>query len=148
MALRIAALVGGLDEDGLRLLAGGTMAAVLDGRPLSAPQPPRVPEVRPVSGRLLRAATYLHMAFSAIVSGGDGTRDAARALPWIALARTVSRDPEPGAAGDALVRIDTTLDAAERLIDAGGREALMAIGLVHSVMVFAATEPVGVEMRA
>jgi hypothetical protein len=147
MALRIGALVAGLDEDALRLLAGGTMAAVLDGRPLAPPQPPRLPEVRPLSGRLLRAATYLHMGFAAIVGGGD-TREPARALPWIALARTVCRDPDPGAAGDALVRIDTTLDAAERLIAAGGREALLAIGLVHSVMVFAATEPVGVQLRA
>jgi hypothetical protein len=142
-ALRIGALVAGLDEDEVRMLAGGTMAAVLDGGALPAPRPPRVPEVRPVSGRLLRAATYLHMGFAAIVSGADGTRDAARALPWIAMARTVGRDPEPGAAGPALARIDTALDAAERLIAAGGRQALGAIGLVHSTMVYAATERVG-----
>jgi hypothetical protein len=148
MALRIGALVAGLDHAGLRRLVGGTMAAVLDGGPLPEPRSPRVPEVRPVSGRLLRAATYLHMGFSAIVSAGDGTRDATRALPWIALARTVCRDPDPGPAGPALLRIDTTLDAAERLIAEGGRQALMAIGLVHSVMVFAATEPVGADDRA
>jgi uncharacterized protein len=147
-ALRIGALVAGLDEDELRFLAGGTMAAVLDGRPLPAPQPPRVAQVRPMSGRLLRAATYLHMAFAALVSGADGRRDPARALPWIAQARTVSRDPEPGEAGEALARIDSTLDAAERMILAGGRQAAIAIGLVHSTMVFAATEPVGAGTRA
>src|SRR5919199_4128996 len=81
-ALRIGRLVAGLDDDELRLLAGGTMAAVLDGRTPPEPRPPRLPEVRPVSGRLLRAATYLHMGFSAVVSG-DGGRDPARALPWI-----------------------------------------------------------------
>src|SRR3954452_11529057 len=56
-ALRIGRLVAGLDDDELRLLAGGTMAAVLDGAPLAPASPPRVPEVRPMSGRLLRAAT-------------------------------------------------------------------------------------------
>jgi hypothetical protein len=148
MALRVGGLVAGLDEAELRLLAGGTMAAVLDHAPLAAPRPPRVAQVRPVSGRLLRAAMYLHMGFAAIVSAGDGTRDAARALPWIALARTVSRDPDPGPAGPALVRIDTTLDAAERLIAEGGRHAFMALGLTHSVMVYAATERVDADTRA
>jgi hypothetical protein len=146
-ALRIGALVAGLDEDELRLLAGGTMAAVLDGRALPEPRAPRVPQVRPVSGRLLRAATYLHMGFAALVSG-EGRRDPARTLPWIAMARAVARDDDPGEAGEALARIDTTLDAAERLILAGGRQAAIAIGLVHSTMVFAATEPVGVQSRA
>ena len=141
-ALRIGALLAGLDADELRMLAGGTMTAALDGRPLPAAHPPRIAQVRPMSGRLLRAATYLHMAFAAILSGGDGRRDPARALPWIAQARTVSRDPDPGAAGEALARIDSTLDAAERLILAGGRQAGLAVGLVHSTMVFAATEPV------
>jgi hypothetical protein len=146
-ALRIGALVAGLDEDELRMLAGGTMAAVLDRRPLPEPRAPRVPQVRPVSGRLLRAATYLHMGFAALVSG-EGRRDPARALPWMAMARAACRDPDPGDAGEALARIDTTLDAAERLVLAGGRQAGLAIGLMHSTMVFAATEPVGVEMRA
>src|SRR3954467_1697330 len=39
MALRIAALMAALDEDDLRLLVGGTMAAVLEGRPLAAAKP-------------------------------------------------------------------------------------------------------------
>jgi hypothetical protein len=64
------------------------------------------------------------------------------------MARAVCLDPDPGEAGEALARIDTTLDAAERLILAGGRQAGVAIGLVHSTMVFAATEPVGVQSRA
>ena len=130
------------------MLAGGRMTAALEGRPLPEPQAPRVAQVRPVSGRLLRAATYLHMGFAALISGGDGTRDPRRALPWIAQARTVSRDPDPAPAGDALARIDTTLDAAERLILAGGRQAAIAVGLMHSVMVYAATEPVGAQTPA
>jgi uncharacterized protein len=140
-ALRVGTKVAGLDDEELRMLAGGTMAAALDGGALPEPRAPRVPEVRRVTGRLLRATTYLHSGFAAIVSGGDGARDATRALPWIALARTVCRDPEPGPAGAALERIDASLDAAERLILAGGRQAFAAIGLVHSTMVFAATEP-------
>src|SRR4051812_35768632 len=82
-ALRIGRLVAGLDDEALRLLFGGTMAAVLDGAPLAPATAPRVPEVRAMSGRLLRAATYLHMGFSAIVSA-DGARDPSRALPWVA----------------------------------------------------------------
>jgi hypothetical protein len=76
---------------------------------------------------------------------GDGSRDPARALPWIAMARTVCRDPAPGPAGDALDRIDASLDAAERIVLAGGSTAWAAIGLVHATMVFAATEPAAVD---
>jgi hypothetical protein len=139
-ALRIGAKLAGLDEDGLRMLTGGTMAALLDGDAPPAATPPRVAEVRPVIGRLLRAAVYMHSAFAAMLSG-DGRRDPTRALPWVAMARTVCRDPEPGPAGEALDRIDASLDAAERLLLAGGPSTWAAIGLVHSTMVFAATEP-------
>src|SRR3954468_22645903 len=45
MALRIATLVAGLDEAGLRMLVGGTMARVLDHEPLPEPRAPRVAEV-------------------------------------------------------------------------------------------------------
>ena len=97
--------------------------------------------MRPAVGRLLRVSTYLHSAFASMLAG-DGRRDPARALPWIAMGRTACRDPEPGPAGDALARIDASLDAAERLILAGGRQAFAAVGLVHATMVLAATEPV------
>ena len=139
-ALRIGRLVAGLDDDELRMLVGGTMGALLGGgAPLPA-QRPRVPQVRPAVGRLLRVVTYLHAAFASMLAG-DGRRDPARALPWIAMGRTACRDPEPGPAGSALARIDASLDAAERLILTGGRPALAAIGLVHATMVLAATEP-------
>jgi uncharacterized protein len=139
-AMRVGRLVAGLDDDELRMLAGGTMAALLDGGAPAAPRPPRVPQVRPAVGRLLRVTTYLHSAFASMLAG-DGRRDPTRALPWIAMGRTACRDPEPGPAGDALARIDASLDAAERLILAGGRQAFAAIGLVHATMVLAATEP-------
>jgi hypothetical protein len=140
-AMRIGRLVAGLEDDELRMLAGGTMAALLDGGAPAAPRPPRVPQVRPAVGRLLRVTTYLHSAFASMLAG-DGRRDPTRALPWIAMGRTACRDPEPGPAGDALARIDASLDAAERLILAGGRQAFAAVGLVHATMVLAATEPV------
>src|SRR3954471_16552649 len=62
-ALRVATKVAGLDAEELRMLADGTMNAVLDGEDPPAATPPRVPEVRPVVGRLLRAAVYLRSAF-------------------------------------------------------------------------------------
>src|SRR4051794_39023825 len=139
-ALRVGAKVAGLSADELSMLVGGTMAGLLDGGPPRAATAPRVPEVRPVVGRLLRVTTYLHSAFASMLAG-DGRRDPTRALPWIAMGRTACRDPEPGPAGDALARIDTALDAAERILLAGGPQAFAAIGLVHATMVFAATEP-------
>jgi uncharacterized protein len=139
-AMRIGRKVASLGDDELRMLAGGTMAAILDGAALPEPTPPRVPQVRPAVGRLLRVVTYLHSAFASMLAG-DGRRDPARALPWIAMGRTACRDPEPGPAGEALARIDASLDAAERLILAGGRQAFAAVGLVHATMVLAATEP-------
>ncbi|MEA2151041.1 MAG: hypothetical protein QOD69_2871, partial [Solirubrobacteraceae bacterium] len=139
-ALRVAALAG-LDEDDRRLLVGGTMAAVLEGGPLPPATPPRLPEVRPASGPLLRIATYLSMAFGAALASGPPL-DAARMTPFIAMARTVSRDPAPGSAGPALERIERGLVAAEQLIANPGPASMAAVGLVHAASVIAATEPV------
>jgi hypothetical protein len=138
-ALRIGRHVAGLGDDEVRMLVGGTMQTLVDGAEPPAPTAPRVPEVRPVVGRLLRAAVYMHSAFASMLAG-DGRRDPTRALPWIAMARTVCRDPAPGPAGEALERIDASLDTAERLMLTGGRQAFAAVGLVHATMVFAATE--------
>jgi hypothetical protein len=65
----------------------------------------------------------------------------ARALPWIALARAVCRDPDPGAAGPALERIDGLLAGAERLIAAPVEDPRAPIGLIHAAATVAATEP-------
>ena len=145
--LRIGRHVAGLDDDEMRMLVGGTMQTLVDGGDPPTTTAPRVPEVRPVVGRLLRAAVYMHSAFASLLAG-DGRRDPTRALPWIAMARTVCRDPEPGPAGEALERIDASLDAAERLMLAGGRQAFAAVGIVHSTMVYAATEPAAVDGAA
>jgi hypothetical protein len=138
--LRVAALAG-LDDDDRRLLIGGTMAAALDRDPLPQVRPPRLPEVRPASGPLLRAATYLTMAFGALMGGGGpGRWDLSVTAPFIAQARCVCRDPAPGPAGPALARIDSAMVAAEHFIANPASDPLAAIGLVQAAAVIAATE--------
>jgi hypothetical protein len=138
-ALRMGAFAG-LDERVRRLLVGATMADILEGRPLADPRPPRLPEIRPISGRLARVNVYLMMSFAAAVSSGPPP-NFARGLPFIALARAACRDPDPGIIGPAMERIDGLLAAAERLMVAGDVRARSAVGLVMAAGVIAATEP-------
>jgi hypothetical protein len=137
-AMRIAAYAG-LDDRERAALVGGTMLDVLEGRPLAEPKPPRLPEIRRVSGRLTRINGYVTMAFAAAISSGPPP-DFARALPFVALARAVCRDPDPGPAGPALERIDGLLSAAEKAVTAGGEDLRAAVGLVMAAAVIAATE--------
>jgi uncharacterized protein len=138
LAMR-AAVAAGLDVAERALVAGGTMAAVLDGDGPPAARPPRLPRVRPTSGSLTRVGAYLLMAFGAVIA--IPPPEPARALPWIALARAVCRDPDPGAAGPALERIDVLLSGAERLIAAPVGDPRAPIGLIHAAATVAATEP-------
>ena len=138
LAMRAAAYAG-LDEAERALVAGGTMAAVLEGDGPPAAQPPRLPRVRPASGSLTRVAGYLLMGFGAVISSPPPVP--ARALPWIALARAVCRDPDPGVAGPALELIDDLIGTAERLIEAQDENEMLAIGHVHAAATIAATEP-------
>jgi predicted TIM-barrel fold metal-dependent hydrolase len=140
MALRVAALAG-LDDDDRRLLVGGTMRALLDRTPLALPTPPRLAASRPLNGRLLRLGAYLMMSFGAVVGTGAGP-DPVRALPGIALARCVMRDPDPGEAGPTLERIDALLGEAERIAEDGASDPRAALGLLHAACVIAATEPI------
>jgi len=140
LAMRAAAYAG-LDADDRALVAGGTMASVLDGDGPPAAKPPRLDRVRPASGSLSRAAAYLLMGFGAVISSPPPVP--ARALPWIALARAVCRDPDPGVAGPALERIDGLLTGAERLIESESQDALLAIGQIHAAATIAVTEPLG-----
>ncbi len=137
-----AALLAGLDADDRALLAGGTMAAVLDGRPLPEARPPRLATVRPADGTMLRIASFLMMGFGAAIAGGE-RREVSRATEAIALARCVCREPEPGPTATAITRIDAILDAVEQLLvvqpDA---EWMTLVGLLHYAVVIAATEPV------
>jgi hypothetical protein len=117
------------------------MIDILERRPLAPPRPPRVPEIRAVSGRLARVNGYLLMSFAAAL-GAAPPPDFTRSLPFIALARAVCRDPDPGAAGPALARIDGFLSTAEQLFSADGEQARAAFGLVMASAVLAATESV------
>ncbi len=144
--LRVCAYAG-LDADERVMVTGGTITALLEGRPLAAARPPRVAQVRAVSGRLERANNYLLMAFAAVIGSGPPP-DPARALPHIALARAVCRDPDPDTVGPALERIDSLLAAAERQLAGSPREAFLAIRYVMAASAITATEPVAIEEPA
>jgi hypothetical protein len=119
------------------------MAAIVEGRPPAAPQPPRLPETRPVNGRLARVSAYLASAMGAALGGGPPA-DLARGAQGISLARAVCRDPAPGDAGEALARIDALLEAAQRMIAEANEDddVIPTIGLLGVAGVIAATEPV------
>jgi uncharacterized protein len=139
-AMRAAAYAR-LDRTERALIAGGTITALLEGRPLAAATPPRLPQVRPTSGSLARVNGYLLMSFAATVSAGPPP-DPARGLVGLQLARAVCRDPDPGAPQSALERIDTLLAAAEQLTLGTRENASHAFGLVMTASVIAATEPI------
>jgi hypothetical protein len=138
-ALRMAAYAG-LDERERANLVGGTMTDILEGRPLADPTPPRVPEIRPINGRLARVNGYLMMSFAAALSSGPPP-DFERGRQFMALARAVCRDPDPGIAGTALARIDEMLAAAEQLLSGDKEQIRTAFGLAMAAGVVAATEP-------
>jgi hypothetical protein len=116
-----------------------TMAAVLDRQPLAPTSEPCLEQVRPVNGRLLRVNGYLMMAFGAALTADPP--DVARAAEGVALARCACRDPDPGAAGGALGRVDAALAAAEQILASGGEDPTLAIGLAVAAAAVAATDP-------
>lgn len=138
-ALRIAAYAG-LDAGERSSLVGGTMTHILERSPLPEPKPPRVPEPRPVDGRLTRINGYVMMSFAAAIGSGPPPNPT-RSLPFIAMARAACRVPDPGPVGPALERIDELLSAAELMLNADGYEPRTALGHVMSAGVIAATEP-------
>jgi hypothetical protein len=139
--LRLAAYAG-LDEDERTALVGGRMIGILERKAPAVPKPPRVREIRPISGRLARVNGYLMMSFAAAIGSGPSP-DFSRALPFIALARAVCRDPDPRSAGPALERIDQMLSDAERLIGPDQARSRAAVGLVMAAGVIAGTEQLG-----
>ena len=122
--------------------------ALVEGRPPAPSQPPRLPETRPVNGRLARVSAYLATAMGAALGGGPPA-DLARGAQGISLARAVCRDPAPGDAGEALARIDALLEAAQRMIAEADADddVIPTIGLIGVAGVIAATEPVGAAAR-
>jgi predicted TIM-barrel fold metal-dependent hydrolase len=141
VAMRAAARAG-VDAGGRAMIAGGTMAAVLDGEELPVPTEPRLEQVRRVNGRLLRINGYLMMAAGAALTVEPP--DLQRAQEGVALARYACRDPEPGEAGGALARVDAALAVAEEIVADGAAsdgDANLAIGLAVAAAAVAATEP-------
>jgi uncharacterized protein len=73
-----AAAYARLDHTERALVAGGTITALLERRPLAAATTPRLPRHRPTSGSLARVNGYLLVSFAAAVSrratAGPGTR--------------------------------------------------------------------------
>ena len=133
MALRVASKAG-LDEATVRLVLGGTMAALLDGGELPPVTPPRRGPSIELSGRLARVYGYASLVGPALFTGA---LEQARAMLEMAIA--ACRDPDPGPVGEALETIGAALAAAGALLEAddGVRPA---IDLVYRANVRAATE--------
>jgi hypothetical protein len=136
LALR-AACSATLGEATTRLVVGGTMAALLDGKPLPAAQPPRAPDSLTISRRLARVYGYASAAGPALFAGAQE-----RAREALDLALSACRDPEPGEDGETLAAIGDALGAAVALL--ASKSALRpAIDLIHRSMALAATATAG-----
>ncbi|HTD10122.1 MAG TPA: amidohydrolase family protein, partial [Solirubrobacteraceae bacterium] len=133
MALRVAAQAN-LDEASMRLMLGGTMAALLDGRELPPVTPPRRGSSIQLSGRLARVYNYASLVGPALFTG---VVEQARAMLEMAIA--ACRDPEPADAGEALETIGTALGTAATMMG-DGDGIRPAIDLVYRSIVRAATE--------
>jgi hypothetical protein len=132
MALRVAAQAG-LDEQAVKGVLGGTVAALFDGDGLPAVSPVRRGPSITLSGRLARVYNYASLVGPALFTG---VIEQARAMLDMAVA--ACRDPQPGSDADAMETIGTALRAADRLLDEpdGVRPA---IDLVYRAIVCAAT---------
>lgn len=133
LALRIARQAG-LDEQAIKAMLGGTMAALLDGHDLPATTAPRRGSSITLSGRLARVYGYASLVGPALFAGVAG-----QAHAMLEMALAACRDPEPGGDREALETIGAALAAADRLV---GEEdgARAAIDLVYRAIVRAATE--------
>jgi predicted TIM-barrel fold metal-dependent hydrolase len=134
LTLRCAAAVG-LDEERVRLMIGGTAAALIDGADLPPRSAPAGSRVRTQWGALTRVQTYGVMAFTALWLSGPDAMD-----EGLDLALAACRDPDADGAGPALERIARTL-AAAREAAAEPAGARTAVPIVHAALTLAATEP-------
>jgi uncharacterized protein len=133
LALRVAAHAG-LDEQATGGVVGGTIAGLVDGHGLPPVSAPRgAPDIT-LPGRLARAYGYGSLAGPALFAGAIE-----QAQGMLDLAIAVCRDPEPGAAGEALDAIGAALLAARALLDSDGG-ARPALDLLFRAMARAATE--------
>jgi hypothetical protein len=133
MALRVA-WKAGLDAETTKAVLGGTMAALIDGRPLPSKGPLRRGPAIELSGRLARVYGYASLVGPALFGGAIE-----QAQGMLELAVAACRDPQPGAVGEALETIGGALSAAGVLMQSedGVRPA---IDLVFRSIVRAATE--------
>jgi hypothetical protein len=133
MALRVA-WKAGLDAETTKAVLGGTMAALIDGRPLPSKGPLRRGPAIELSGRLARVYGYASLVGPALFGGAIE-----QAQGMLDLAVAACRDPQPGAVGEALETIGGALSAAGVLMQSedGVRPA---IDLVYRSIVRAATE--------
>jgi hypothetical protein len=133
--LRVAQAVG-LDDDTLRLVLGGTVASLVDGKGLPPVTAPRANGTRTVHGRLMRIYGYLLTAGPALFTGNV---DLARGS--LELAQAVCRDRSPGELADVLGRIGEALDAALQCLSAGPEGIRPTLDLLQRSLAMAATEP-------
>jgi predicted TIM-barrel fold metal-dependent hydrolase len=135
LLLRIVASLG-LDAEMVRDILGRTSQRLLDGQELPPPSDPRAPHQLLLDTRLTRITTVSLMAFAATFAGNPGV-----ATGQLELALAVCRDPDPGPAGPALMRIAPLLEAATRLIhEAQGGVARPALQCLVIAIAIAATE--------
>ena len=132
LALRAAAHAG-LDERAIGGVIGETMAGLMDGRGLAPASAPRRGEQITLNGRLARAYGYGSLAGPALFAGA-----VEQAQGMLDLAIAACRDPDPGAAGEALEEIGAALVAARALMESDGG-ARPAINLLYLSMARAAT---------
>jgi len=133
LALRVAHQAG-LDEDSTRLMLGGTMARLIDGRRLPATTAPRRNDRITLSGRLARAYGYSSLVGPALFTGAI---EQGKAMLDMAIA--ACRDPEPGSVGGALDTAGTALSAASALVESP--ETLRgAFDLIYRTNALLATE--------
>ncbi len=126
----------GLDEATARLVLGGTMAGLLDGRGLPTPSAPRAEPQRRVHARMIRIYGYLLTAGPALFTG-----NVEMARGSLELARAACRDRQAGALEEPLERVADALDAALVLLAQGDGALRPTLDLVQRCLAVSATEP-------
>src|ERR1700722_15791396 len=133
LALRVATHAG-LNEQAIRGVIGETMSGLVDGQGLPPVSASRGASQITLPGRLARAYGYASLAGPAMFAGAIE-----QAQGMLDLAIAVCRDPDPGAAGEALEAIGAALRAARALLD--DKDAIRpALDLLFRAVARAATE--------
>ncbi len=131
MLLRVARAAG-VDDDGLRRMLWGTVAAVVDGRPPAPASTPARGRSITMAGPLARLHILLFTTLMGFMLG-----DPESAAGTLSLAAGVCRDPDPAEAGPTLERVATCVAATERAVAEGGR---LPLDLLHMALTMTATQ--------